>query len=71
MKNFSCNSESYTKEHNDIMNELLWSLANCNNHCIDFDTDHDYYIAINEKGLKILEHLRDLDLIEEIFDEQE
>lgn len=74
MRKFSCNSKSYTKEHNDIMDELLWSLANFDNERVGYDTDsqgRDYYTPLNEEGTKILEYLCNIDLIEEIFDEEE
>lgn len=74
MRKFSCNSKTYTDEHNNIMDSLLWSLVNFDNKRIRYVIDsqgRNYYTPLNEEGTKILEYLRDIDLIEEIFDEEE
>lgn len=62
---FSCNSNSFTEEHNDIMDELLWG------YCYFTDYNHidyscGYYYPKTKEGLKILEHLSNCDLIEEV-----
>jgi hypothetical protein len=62
---FSCNSDSFTKEHNYIMNELLWCYS-FNREDISWEEEGNFYYPISAKGLKILEHLRDCDLIEEV-----
>lgn len=64
-RKFTTNSKSHTKQHNAIMDELLF-IYSCNSPgiCAIDDT----YEPTNEKGLEILEYLRDLDLIEEVLD---
>ena len=66
-RKFSVNSKSYTDKHNNIMDDLLFSYSHymgrikiCNDGC---------YIPKDEKGLEVLEHLKNLDLITEVVAE--
>lgn len=63
---FSCNSDSFTKEHNDIMDMLLWCWHKNGTGAIGWNDELGFYYPMNERGLKILKHLRDCDLIEEV-----
>ena len=65
-RKFSVNSKSYTKKHNDIMDDLLFSYSWYFGRIIVYNDDT--YTPLDEKGLELLEHLRDLDLIEEVLD---
>ena len=59
---------------NDIMDELLYSYVRWSwgsRADIDYEPLGDYYFPTTERGLEILEYLRDIDLIEQIFDEEE
>ena len=72
---FTTNSTSFTDKHNDIMDELLYSYVewswNSREVDIDYDSLGNYYFPTTERGLEILEYLRDINLIEQIFDEEE
>ena len=64
-RKFSVNSKSYTDKHNDIMDDLLFSYS-CFMGRITVCNDNTY-TPMDAKGLELLEHLRDLDLIEEVL----
>ena len=63
-RKFSVNSKNYTDKHNNIMDNLLFSYS-CYMGKIRVCCD-DNYAPNDEEGLKLLEYLRDLDLIEEV-----
>ena len=77
---FSTRSSNYTNTHNAHMDNLLWGLVVWGNHsevaslkdgsvpAVRYDNQYDLYYATNDEGLELLEHLRDLDLIEEVFE---
>ena len=63
-RKFSVNSKRYTDKHNNIMDDLLFSYS-CYMGRIGVCND-DTYKPKDEKGLEVLEYLRDCDLIEEV-----
>ena len=65
-RKFSVNSKKYTDEHNNVMDDLLFSYSNALGYIKV--VDDCYYVPTDEQGLKLLEHLKDLDLIEEVTD---
>lgn len=65
-RKFSVNSKNYTKKHNDIMDDLLFSYA-CHSGRINVCND-DTYIPLDATGLEVLDYLKNLDLIEEVID---
>lgn len=66
-RKFSVNSKSYTDKHNNIMDDLLFSYC-CYMGRIRVCND-DNYAPNDEKGLEVLEYLKNLDLISEIVAE--
>ena len=71
---FTTNTTSNNSKCNDIMDELLYSYVRWSwgsRADIDYEPLGDYYFPTTERGLEILEYLRDIDLIEQIFDEEE
>jgi len=71
-KYYTTNSESYTDEHNIIMDELISSYCVHNfligNNKINYDEVKDAYYPVNETGAVILEHLLNCDLISVVAD---
>ena len=62
---FTTNSNSFTKEHNDVMDALLFTYAEAHPEIIQADGEGGYG-AVNLWGKAILEHLRNCDLIAEV-----
>ena len=72
---FTTNTTSNTSKHNKIMDELLYGYTQYmwqqnRENDIDYDELEEYYFPTTDKGLEILEYLRDLDLIEQVFEEE-
>lgn len=62
---FTVNSDSFTNDHNDIMDALLFTYAEAHPEIIQADGEGGYS-AVDLWGKKILEHLRNCDLIAEV-----
>lgn len=71
-KYYTTNNESYTKEHNDIMDQLLSTyVISCDTYSmpgIGYNSENESYYPINEEGAKVLEHLLNCDLISVVAD---
>ena len=73
MKYYTTNNDSYTNEHNLIMDELIYSCCIHNNpgsrYKIAYDWDKHGYYPLNKDGAKMLEHLLNCDLISVVADQ--
>lgn len=64
---FTTNSKHYTDKHNNIMDDLLFTYAECHPDEIQADGKGNYG-AVDLCGLEMLQHLCDCDLIEEVVE---
>jgi len=62
---FTTNCNSFTKDHNDIMDALLFTYAEAHPEIIQSDGEGGYS-PVDLWGKKILEHLNSCDLIAEV-----
>ena len=68
---FTTNTTSNINKCNQIMDDLLYSYTHWMEGNISYNALKNYYFPTTKRGLEILEYLRDIDLIEQIFDEEE
>ena len=68
-KLYTTSSDSFTHEHNSVMDKLLWSYLNYfGNIACDDEDDFNIYLPLDEDGANILEHLLNCDLISVVAD---
>jgi len=68
-KLYTTHSDCFTDEHNNIMEKLLWSYFNCFDDIVyACEENLNIYFPINEKGVELLEHLVNCDLISVVAD---